>query len=289
MLSATRKAVSARFAVSCSLYSCSLSDGLLPMSNPAGKCVFCGEFGLTKGHVWPDWLNNILPRTATHHEQTTGIFSTFTPEVPGPEKTIRERQGHARSRKPRNTCGDCNSGWMSQIENDVIPTATALINGKDFLLDEQSQCKLAAFLCLISMRVEFLGTLRAIPSADRLYLKERREPPSSWMIWITRYAGDKPGEHWSRYCGMQLESAPAEKVGPEHCNTQVTTLVIGKLCAHLFSSTEIPFDGYEGARLARIWPMTGLALDTRFLPDITDDAVISLHEALARESKPMMR
>ena len=251
--------------------------------------MFCSETGVTKGHVWPDWLNSILPRTATHHEELIGEFSTFTPDVPGPPKNYRVRQGHARSRKPRNTCGKCNSGWMSRIEDDAIKTATALIKDEPLSLTENAQRELAAFLCLISMRLEFLGRLRAIPATDRIYLKDHKLPPASWMVWIAKYTGEKADEHWSRYCGMQLGLTPTDKVGAEHCNTQVTTLIIGKLCAHLFSSTEIPFEGYEGARLTRIWPLTGLALDTRFLPDISDAAVVSLHEALARESKPMKR
>jgi hypothetical protein len=251
--------------------------------------VFCGEPGLTKGHVWPDWLNNILPYTASHHEQTTGLFSTFVPEVPGPEKSVKVRQGHARSRKPRNTCGKCNSGWMSGIENDVIPAATQLIKGETFRFGESNQRQLAAFLCLISMRLEFLGIMRAIPAIDRHYLKDHLEPPVMWTIWVAAYAGAKPDEHWSRYCAMQVGSTPADIVGPEHCNTQVTTLVIGKLCAHLYSSTETPVLGYEGIQLTRIWPTSGLSIDTRFLPPLTDEDVVSLHEAFARESVPISK
>ncbi len=259
------------------------------MSKPAGKCVFCGEPGLTHGHVWPGWLNNILPTTATHHDQITGIFTTFTPEVPGPPKTIKQRQGHARSRKPRNTCKKCNSEWMSTIEDEAIPYATPLIGGQTFVLNDGGQRSLAAFFCLISMRLEFLGSLRAIPPTDRLYLKEYREPPPMWCVWIAKYGGDKPDDHWSRYIGMQVGSTPAEKVGPEHCNMQVTTMVVGQLCAHLYSSTVSPLLGYEGIRLTRIWPLTGLSIDARFLPVLDDATVVALQEALARESKPMMR
>jgi hypothetical protein len=257
------------------------------MSKPAGKCIFCGQPGLTKGHVWPDWLNNILPRTATHHEVVTGEFSTFTPEVPVTPKTQMLRQGHARARKPRNTCSSCNSGWMSQIEDDVIPTATHLIKDEAFMLDDRQQCKLAAFLCLISMRLEFSGHMRATPASDHQYLMKNRKPPASWLIWIAKYAGDKPDEHWSRYSAVLLGSTPADKVGPEYCNTQCTTLVMGKLCAHLYSSTQMPIEGYEGIRLTRIWPLTGWRIDTRFLPALSDDILPWLHEAVARETPPL--
>jgi hypothetical protein len=178
---------------------------------------------------------------------------------------------------------------MSSLESEVIPIATPLITGKDFQLDEVSQRKLAAFLCLISMRLEFLGEMRAIPPNDRLYLREYSVPPAMWTIWITKYVGEKPEDNWSRYTGMQVGSVPTNKVGPEHCNTQVTTMVMGTLCAHLFSSTETPILGYEGVRLTRIWPLSGLGINTRHLPALDDKQVLWLHEAFARESVPITK
>src|SRR5467141_1953625 len=81
-----------------------MSDGEFTvqlMPRTLGRCMFCGGLDLTKGHVWPDWLNRILPKTATHHEQETGKFNTFEASVPGPEHSVRIGQGHARTRKPR--------------------------------------------------------------------------------------------------------------------------------------------------------------------------------------------
>jgi hypothetical protein len=182
---------------------------------------------------------------------------------------------------------------MSQIESDVIPIAKPLIKGEMLCLDETKQTQLAAFLCLISMRVEFLGRMRAIPPAHRCYIKDHQQPPAGWTIWIARYAGERPDEDWSRFCGMQIESVakgqvltPRDKAGADYCNTQVTTMVIGKLCTHIVSSTENVVDGYEGIRLTRIWPLSGFSIDSRFLPTWDDKAVIWLHEALARESTP---
>jgi len=178
---------------------------------------------------------------------------------------------------------------MSRIENNAISVGTKLIKGDEFLLDTEGQRKLAAFLCLMAMRLEFLGRMRAIPPSDRVFLKDHGEPPGLWTIWIAGYRGENADEHWSRYCGMQIGSTPAEKVGPDYCNTQVTTMVIGKLCAHLFSSTETPILGYEGIRLMRVWPLTDLDMNTRFLPTIPENAILWLHEALARESTPISK
>src|SRR6516162_8534913 len=45
-------------------------------------------------------------------------------------------------------------------------------------------------------------------------------------------------------------------------------------------STMPEFEGYTGAPLCRIWPLTGWDVDCRFLPTISDRGVLSLSEAL---------
>jgi hypothetical protein len=208
----------------------------------AGTCVFCGDRGLTKGHVWPDWLGRVLPTTATHHEQEIGKFCTFEPKVPGPAYSKRLRQGQARSRKPRNTCLACNTGWMSTIENVAMPYMERLIQNAPFLLNTFGQRQVAALLVLMAMRREFLGTIRVIQQSERDWLQEHHWPTENWKIWIGHYGGDRGDENWSRiWCG-QFGPEPTDKIGGDHCNVQVTTMVIGQLCAHLgYSSvTEIP-------------------------------------------------
>jgi hypothetical protein len=252
-----------------------------------GRCVFCGGRGLTKGHVWPDWLNKILPKTATHHEQETGKFNTFETAVPGPKHVVKTAQGHARSRKPRNTCVRCNGGWMSLIEDHARSCATRLIFDLPQLMDLRDQDSIASLLTLIAMRLEFLGDMRAISDEERDWLRYYREPSEDWKIWISSFGGDDGDEHWSRTYAAQLESEPTDKVGPEYCNVRVTTLVMGKLCAHLFYSPIIHFRGYEGISLVQIWPRQNLYVDTSELSVMSGRDALFLHEAFARESPPM--
>jgi hypothetical protein len=64
-------------------------------------------------------------------------------------------------------------------------------------------------------------------------------------------------------------------------------MVMGDLCVHAFSSSEYSeFDGYDGVRLARVWPPEHAFVDTRLLPSVTDEVVLSLHEAFARSLRP---
>lgn len=250
---------------------------------PRGKCVFCDGHGLTKGHVWPKWIGKVLPVTASHHDLVVGKWETFTSTLPGPEYSVEERQGSARARKPRNTCKDCNGGWMSNIEGAAIKPLTPLIHGIDIPVRMAEQRAIAALLCLINMRLEFLGAFRAIPASDRRELRKTSLPPSGWCIWLARFTGEKGEELVSRYCGMMAgELTPPKDIGPEHCNTQATTLVIGKICAHLFRSTFVPFIEYDGARLTKIWPLTGFDIQSQFMPTISNAGVVSLAETLAR-------
>jgi hypothetical protein len=193
------------------------------MSRPAGKCTFCGGPNLTHGHVWPDWLNTILPVTATHHDQVVGRFETFTQVIPGPEYSIKTRQGHARTRKPRNTCKRCNGGWMSIIESAAMKSMTPLILGEESRLRMDDQCTIAALLCLINMRLEFLGEFRAIPAADRPAIRETRLPPAGWCIWLAKFIGEKGDDLVSRYTGLIAGELGHRK----------------KRCAHSFPMTSV--------------------------------------------------
>jgi len=35
---------------------------------PHGRCIFCGGTGLSKEHIWSDWLSGLIPRNDEHGE-----------------------------------------------------------------------------------------------------------------------------------------------------------------------------------------------------------------------------
>jgi len=172
---------------------------------------------------------------------------------------------------------------MSRIEDAAIKPMTPLIFSVDVPLRMEDQRSIAALMCLINMRLEFLGDFRAIPASDRAALRETGLPPAGWCMWLAKFTGKRADDLVSRYNALMAGMLTKPKnIGPEYCNTQVTTLVIGQLCAHLFRSSFVPFIEYDGARLAKIWPLTGYDINTQFLPTISDQGVLSLAEALPR-------
>jgi hypothetical protein len=252
------------------------------MSKPAGKCVFCGGSGLTKGHVWPDWFAKYLPQSS-HHLDITGEYHTITPGIQTQPYSKKLRQGDAGQRKPRNTCAKCNGGWISRLENAAIPICIPLFRDEPHIFDTYFQRLFATFMCLITCRVAFTNPeTQAIPASDRLWLKNNCCPPPDWKIWVARYHGERADEHWCRHHGMQiLTGAPGEEVGPYKCNTQVTTFVFGKICVNVFSSTLWPdFRGYRGVRLTRIWPPNQWPIEWSQVPFISDEEIIRLAESI---------
>jgi hypothetical protein len=203
------------------------------MSKPAGKCVFCGGRPLTKGHIWPDWIDSILGSTALGHIQEEGVFYTFTPRFPKTDFSLIGKHGSAGQRKPRNTCLTCNGGWMRHREELAMRPVTTLIRGERSLLSPLDQMATASLLCLISMRIEFLGTQRAVSPQERDYLRFNAIPSGSWHVWIARFDGPTPYEHWSRKYALRFDPKLNDRLDPEHCNAYVTTYVLGKFCVHL--------------------------------------------------------
>jgi hypothetical protein len=258
------------------------------MAKPQKRCVFCGGTPATKGHIWPEWFDRYLPEKASHHQELVGEILTFESKADGPTPRKITRQGHAGSRKPRNTCTKCNGGWMSRLEQSNIVRMSALILGQPVLLTPMDQWLLSALLCLITIRLEFTDLeMQGVPAADRRQLMSTGYPPfDTWRIWIARFSGANPEDHWSRHFGMQVVSSPNEIFRPHKCNTQVTTMVIGELCAHLVSSSVMPVPrGYTGIELTNIWPPSDFDIDSRAIPFLNDAEIVHLHESFAASIK----
>ena len=257
------------------------------MSKPSRKCIFCGKGGMSKAHIFPGWLGEELrpDERTTHHIEMVGHFETFKSQVRSPPATSRVRQGDSGTRRIRKVCTRCNSEWMSDMETPVRPHVLCLMNGDtSHQLNEDAQRILVAWLALIATLFDAMDPARsAIPQVDRVYLMKHHLPPPDWKIWLARYAGADWQGHRCRSMSMRI-SERSMPIGDElSCNTQVTTLVLRQLCAHIYSSSVMPFDGYGGIDLIQLWPISYPVIFWRDAPLIDDAHVVSLAESLARE------
>lgn len=108
---------------------------------PPGKCIFCGGHGLTKEHMWADWLRAYIPRAATeHHTQSKVVY------LEKDETSLHRRTGDPHSRRIRCVCLSCNNGWMSELQEDAKPFLVPMLKGERITLHRRAQTILASWI-----------------------------------------------------------------------------------------------------------------------------------------------
>jgi hypothetical protein len=140
-------------------------------------CIFCGATeDLTKEHLWPDWLNKELPNIYT---------STVTLTRPdGETRSWAERE--TASQEIATVCGDCNHGWMNDLEKAARPILVPMLNGRRLPLDRPQQRTLAAWAFKRATVAEYLDPPNAvIPFEERSWLKGHEKPPKGAHVFIT--------------------------------------------------------------------------------------------------------
>jgi hypothetical protein len=256
-------------------------------SQRQGRCVFCNDTGLTHQHIWPKWLKKINQPHVSSHVQIKASIA-YTAKTPTPR--TKTHHGHSGTRTARKVCKKCNNGWIERLEERVRDPVTRLMNDEPVSLDAAAQQDMAAWITLVTMMVEFTDlATQATPPEDYAFLRETGNPPPRWKVWIAGYSGHDHGSHVVRHLGLQLSEFPDVRVEPHKCDTQVTTFVIGHLCAHSFSSTVI--DGTDGfdyvpIDLPQIWPSAGETIEWGSARQLTDRGVVSLAGALLRVIPP---
>jgi hypothetical protein len=174
---------------------------------------------------------------------------------------------------------------MSRIESAAKSATTKLMLGEPIVLDRVQQMLVATLLCLIAVRNEFSSPVgMGVSEEERMWLRTTLTPPWNWQIWIARYRGLRPNEHWCMHLPTHIASTPTTETGPDKCNTQTTTLAVGQLSAHLFSSTEIlDFPGYQGMHLCKIWPPSDWLIEWPCAPAYNEPELTALAEAISRD------
>lgn len=88
-------------------------------------CIFCGSEGLTREHIYPEWIFNFIGGVEKEHftPNKTSMAVSRTDDNDDYYLAVEQQ-----NRKIPYTdfavkcvCGKCNNGWMSQLENDMIP------------------------------------------------------------------------------------------------------------------------------------------------------------------------
>lgn len=228
-----------------------------------GLCVFCASEGLTKEHIWPDWLKHAIPRKDTSHVFATGESQRRRGSLESSEQKVKWGTGDLHSQKLKVVCADCNHGWMSQLQERAKPVLLPLINGTSENFDfTEDQCRLiASWAMMFTMVVEFRDALTgAITYEERNAFKLDARPNDKWKVWTGRKKKISSKDPWNfyHYAWGLIDGPIPEGVSYKH-STQTTTFLVGKLVFHTFSTRDDFFD--VGANqfglshgLRAVWP-----------------------------------
>lgn len=263
---------------------------------PPGRCIYCAGGNLSKAHIWPAWLKQVLPTFSNTHENVVGEFRTFKSAVPGPAPSVEVRQGSTFSRKLRIVCQDCNSGWCGSVEHDAKSILQPLIAGEPAEISPADQRKLALWFALIIVLLDRVDLrMAAIPQEDRSYIKKNLSPPPHWQMWIVKYDGVAGDEFVCATTGFLMVRDPKQiTIDPERiergesvCNSRVVTFCVGRLCMHaLVSGSGYKIGGYEGINLMRVWPSSPVWYDWKAAVQVSHGEIIELAESVPRNAPP---
>ncbi len=222
-------------------------------STMARQCVFCGsESDLTREHVLPDWL--------------TEIGLEFEPQIHhvGPINVLpREWTSKPFRTTVRMVCGNCNSGWLSELEGAAKPILAPLIRGEGRRIPYEDQALIAAWTCktaLVSMLISSDDARLAgygVPPTEYTALYEQRdrmEPLPFSQYWIGTYTGDRRGA--SVWVTPFVIEAKGPGSPPDIPSGYAITLVVGKLVVQgvRFTTPALQVDLVTEWGFLDIWP-----------------------------------
>lgn len=218
---------------------------------------------MSKEHMWPDWLRNYVPRKiASWDQQAVTLYRTGEPK-----HVVRRRTGDPHAAKLRIVCEDCNTGWMSRLQEHAKAVLVPVLESHEFVLYRKDQQLLARWCAMFVMTNEFSNndeTKIAVTPAERAYIMKRDRVPANWRIWIGRYKRSNQDGLWAHHSipiGDGKHIVQTTNDDRPIANTQATTFSVGELYVTVLSSalTEVVrrwHFGTEGQRLLRqIWPV----------------------------------
>lgn len=226
-----------------------------------GRCVFCDGRGMSKEHIWSEWIHKIVPRIPCHFDLS--IIAKMDPV----EKTatitpgISPRQGSLNSRRVRKVCERCNSGWMSGIVSRAKPPLEQMVLGNVVVLNRANQRDISAWIALTSIMAQYTDdSTRTISETERKHVWINEEPSPLWVISIGKcdFESSDPVLYRHR-SGRFLRKVGININSTKEQNFCVSTHCVGQLILQAFcTSSSILYmqflRGFVPRNMRTIWP-----------------------------------
>ena len=220
-------------------------------------CVFCSSDGKpTKEHIIPKWLGPELyraqPPTGQSAEEKR-FTHRFNPG-PGDDSLPREWSANEVDLLTNSVCGQCNSGWLHDLEFVARPLLTRLVMGEptDLATDQQKTVATWAYKTALLFQLLRAADARAIPLHRFRELFSLRRPTAEARVWLGAAVGNN---------AMRETSTEVNMVNVQHeVPGFFSALALGRLlilCAgRLFPGPEQLQPGSRGrtTMTVPVWP-----------------------------------
>ncbi|UHG95286.1 hypothetical protein [Pseudomonas sp. 7-41] len=218
-------------------------------------CMFCRHKNPSKEHMFPQWLrshitekshNKSFSRTLTIRKEEAHISTQSFP---------RSSKNPILSLQTKKVCITCNNGWMSEIENKIIPIYEKLKQQDPITISKEETHTLSLWATMLAMKWDILeSNTSGYTESDTNYLYAYKSPPPNVRVWLGHCA-QSGVVAWHRTY-LHLTRYIAEQIKP---NIRSTTFMIGHITIHILSHEDssinrITKSNSKNSRVIKIWP-----------------------------------
>lgn len=235
------------------------------MKRKRGVCVFCKQYGLTKEHIWSNWLTNILPPQNEIKNRTIirELMNWNARELHFVHEHKKIRPVRPTQQKIRKVCKNCNSGWMASLVSKAKPYIEGRILGSSSEIDAHGQEVVSAWITLACMMAEFTDPQSAgIADIDFIKMHKSGQALDNWVIGLANYSGEAwhPTNYGHYGCGFVIAKPMDSTIQTTPDKLQLSTYTLDNIAIHAFSSTELSVvssfrDKLASRGFSQIWPI----------------------------------
>jgi hypothetical protein len=139
-----------------------------PLYGQGMGCIFCGsEDNLSKEHLWSDWARKAIEADAELP------VSTVPHVIKRSDGSNKQWEAPVFSATLNKVCRDCNSTWMSDVEDLTKDLVLPMLRNEQVLLEKEEQLCLAAWgylKVLVHQRVDRQRSCRPIAIAPSTHI-----------------------------------------------------------------------------------------------------------------------
>jgi hypothetical protein len=223
-------------------------------------CAWCGETPLTREHLLPQWVVELLLSTFPSDEgfDQAYVFATASGEGKPRAYTVDKPTLVVKA-----VCESCNSGWMAALEGEVAPILGPLVCGEYTEISQADQIILARWAAKVAVLMEhYEDGVVVLDDSDLGTIQNDGIAPMSFLIRLAyrEDAAETPFNFLLSSHFAQPTSSPDTTASDEaEPNSFSVTLGIGHVTFSVIGGPAMrnPERWQDGSTLPMtIWPPT---------------------------------